>query len=125
MLRTNLKHIQDEADFQETLSKHENVMACCGRMGPMCLPVYDVMEKVEPKYSHVAFRDLEFDGPFGHLIRNLPEVRNFNGLPFTVYFKNGKPVAATTSIQTKKQVTEILDRQFGSPQGQPAYSKQA
>lgn len=115
MLKTNLKHIESETDFQQTLSQHENVMVCCGRMGPMCLPVYDVMEKVEGKYGHVAFRDLEFDGPYGHLIRNLPETRNFNGLPFTVYFKHGKPVAATSSIQNKKQVTEILDREFGAP----------
>ena len=78
----------------------------------MCIPVYDVMEKLEPKYPHVAFRDLEFDGPAGHLIRNLPDVRGFAGLPFTVYFRNGKAVAATTSIQNRKQVTEILDRVF-------------
>lgn len=115
MLSTNLKHILSDADFQKTLSENENVMVCCGRMGPMCIPVYDVMEKLEPKYTNVQFRDLEFDGPVGHLIRNLPETRGFNGLPFTVYFRKGKVVAATTSIQTRKQVTEILDRVFPSP----------
>jgi len=36
------------------------------------------------------------------------------GLPFTVYFKNGKAVAATTSIQSSEQVRAILDREFGS-----------
>jgi thioredoxin 1 len=112
MLSTNLQHILSEADFQKALSEHENVMVCCGRMGPMCIPVYDVMEKLEPKYRHVQFRDLEFDGPVGHLIRNLPEVRNFNGLPFTVYFRHGQVAAATSSIQNRKQVTEILDRAF-------------
>ncbi len=112
MLSTNLKHILSDDDFQKTLSENENVMICCGRMGPMCIPVYDVMEKLEPKYPNVAFRDLEFDGPYGHLIRGLPEVRNFNGLPFTVYFRNGKVVAATSSIQNRKQVTEILDSEF-------------
>ncbi len=114
MLSTNLKHVLSDADFHETLSESENVMICCGRMGPMCIPVYDVMEKLEPKYPHVAFRDLEFDGPSGHLIRGLPEARGFNGLPFTVYFRNGKVVAATSSIQNRKQVTEILDREFAS-----------
>jgi thioredoxin 1 len=112
MLSTNLKHILSESDFQKVLSENENVMVCCGRMGPMCIPVYDVMEKLEPKYPHVQFRDLEFDGPAGPLIRNLPEVRGFNGLPFTVYFRKGKVAAATTSIQNRKQVTEILDRVF-------------
>lgn len=115
MLSTNLKHILSEQDFQKTLSENDNVMVCCGRMGPMCIPVYDVMEKLEPKYPNVQFRDLEFDGPFGHLIRSLPEVRNFNGLPFTVYFRKGKVVAATTSVQTRKQVVEILDRAFSPP----------
>jgi len=36
-------------------------------------------------------------------------VRNFHGLPFTVYFRDGRVVAATSSIQTKQQVKEILD----------------
>jgi thioredoxin 1 len=119
VLSTNLKHILSEAEFDKTLADNENVMVCCGRMGPMCLPVYDVMEKLEPKYAHVAFRDLEFDGPAGHLIRKLPETRNFNGLPFTVYFRNGQVVAATSSIQNRKQVAEILERVF-APQDLPA-----
>ena len=112
MLSTNLKHILSDADFHATLSENENVMICCGRMGPMCIPVYDVMEKLEPKYPHIAFRDLEFDGPASHLIRGLPEVRGFNGLPFTVYFRHGKVVAATSSIQNRKQGAEILDREL-------------
>ena len=33
----------------------------------------------------------------------------------TVYFKNGEVAAATTSIQTKGQVKEILDSTFGRP----------
>jgi thioredoxin 1 len=114
MLETNLTHILSEKDFHETLTKNENVMICCGRMGPMCIPVYGVMEELEGRYTHVAFRDMEFDGPIGHLIRNLPECRNFRGLPFTVYFKNGKVVKATSSIQGMDQVTEILDNQFSA-----------
>jgi len=38
----------------------------------------------------------------------LPECRGFMGLPFTVYFKNGAPAKATTSIQTQDQVESIL-----------------
>ena len=115
MLSTGLTHVETETAFQELLAKNENVMICCGRMGPMCLPVYDVMEKLQPRYPHVQFRDMEFDAPVAHVIRNLPECRNFNGLPFTVYFKNGKVAAATTSIQSKQQVTEILNREFAAP----------
>jgi len=114
MLQTNLKHILTEQDFQDALKSNENVMICCGRMGPMCIPVYEVMDELQGEYDHVAFRDMEFDGPIGHLIRNLPECKSFRGLPFTVYFKNGKVVQATTSIQTKDQVTEILDAEYAA-----------
>jgi thioredoxin 1 len=34
------------------------------------------------------------------------------GLPFTVYFKNGKVVKATGSIQNEKEITDILDEVF-------------
>ncbi len=113
MLRTNLKHILSEQEFKEVLDQNENVMICCGRMGPMCIPVYGVMEELESKYKNVVFRDLEFDAPHSHVIRNLPECNGFLGIPFTVYFKHGKVVKATSSIQTMNQVIEILDKNFG------------
>ena len=113
MLNTRLKHVETEEDIREVLAKNENVMICCGRMGPMCVPVYGIMEQLESPYGHVAFRDQEFDAPEADFIKNLPECAGFRGLPFTVYFKKGKVVAATTSIQTRKQVTEILDKEFG------------
>jgi thioredoxin 1 len=113
MLETNLKHIDSEESFKELISKSENVMVCCGRMGPMCIPVYGVMEDIKPEYPQVEFTDLEFDAPHAHVIRKLPECRNFRGLPFTVYFKNGKVAAATSSIQTEEQIRTILDSEFG------------
>jgi thioredoxin 1 len=113
MLKTNLQHITTEKEFESVLQQNENVMICCGRIGPMCIPVYGVMEDLEPEYSHVAFRDMEFDHPVSHVIRNLPECRNFAGLPFTVYFKNGTVAKATSSIQTMDQVTAILEKEFG------------
>ncbi len=112
MLRTSLQHVESDADFKDIIESNENVMICCGRMGPMCLPVYDIMDSVKDNYENVVFRDMDFDGPAGHNIRSLPECSRFNGLPFTVYFKNGKVAAATTSIQSKKQVKEILAREF-------------
>lgn len=114
MLNTNLKHVEDDKTFEQTLAENENVMLCCGREGPMCLPVYDAMEKLEDKYQHVAFRDMSFDGAAAHNIKSLPEVQRFTGLPFTVYFHKGRVVAATTSIQTKKQIRSILDNAFGA-----------
>ncbi len=112
MLYSDLKHTESDAELKELLENNENVMLCCGRMGPMCLPVYDIMAELEDKYSHVTFRDMDFDGPASGNIRNLSEVQNFAGLPFTIYYNNGKVVEATTSIQNKKQVKEILDRVF-------------
>jgi thioredoxin 1 len=113
MLKTNLKHLGTEEEGKEVLENNENVMICCGRMGPMCIPVYSVMEQLESEYSTVAFRDQEFDAPAAEFIKSLPECSSFMGLPFTVYFKNGKVVAATSSVQTKEQITRILDKAFG------------
>lgn len=112
MLQTNLKHVNSEKDYNEIISNNENVMISCGRMGPMCLPVYDIMEELEDENKHVSFYDMEFDHPEAHVIRNLTECRGFMGLPFTVYYKNGKVVEATSSIQNNEQITEILDREF-------------
>lgn len=112
MLYTNLKHIETAAEHQKLITENENVMICCGRMGPMCIPVYGIMEDIEGEYKHVKFADMEFDSPESHVIRNAPEVRSFMGIPFTMYYKNGKLVKATSSIQSMAQVRNILDSEF-------------
>ena len=112
ILQTNLKHVETEEQYHALLQENEQVMICCGRMGPMCIPVYKAMIELEPGYPDVAFLDMAFDAPDAHVIRNLPECRGFMGLPFTVFFKNGKVVEATSGIQSKEQVAEILDRHF-------------
>jgi thioredoxin 1 len=112
MLNTNLPHLETEQDVKEVLQNNENVMVCCGRMGPMCIPVYAVMEELKQEYPHVAFYDQDFDIPAAGFIRGLPECASFMGLPFTVYFRNGEVAAATTSIQSRDQIVEILDREF-------------
>jgi len=113
MLDTNLKHLETEREIKEVLKNNDNVMVCCGRMGPMCIPVYHIMEALEREYTQVTFRDQDFDIPAADFIKRLPECASFMGLPFTVYFKNGKVAAATTSVQTKAQVKKILDENFG------------
>ena len=109
MLYTNLKHILTADEHQKLISENENVMVCCGRMGPMCIPVYGVMEELEPEYPNVKFFDMEFDNPEAHVIRDAPECRSFMGIPFVMYYKNGKVVKATSSIQSMAQVRENLD----------------
>lgn len=49
MLNTNLKHLETEEEGKEVLANNENVMICCGRMGPMCIPVYGIMEQLEAR----------------------------------------------------------------------------
>ena len=115
MLQTNLKHIVSEDDYQKALEENENVMICCGRMGPMCIPVYSTMIELESQYPNVAFFDMEFDIPAASLIKQLPQCANFMGLPFTVYYRKGKVVKATSSIQTPSQITDILDMHFTNP----------
>ena len=112
ILQTNLQHLASAADFQKTIEEKENVMICCGRMGPMCMPVYAIMEDLEKsgKFDHVTFADMLFDSPESHVIRELPECSGFMGLPFTVYYKNGKLVNATSSIQNLDQVLDILKK---------------
>jgi thioredoxin 1 len=114
MLYTNLKHIESAADHKKVISENENVMVICGRMGPMCIPVYGVAEELEIEYPNVKFFDMEFDNPESHVIRSIPEVRGFMGIPFTIYYKNGKVVKATSSIQSKEQVTSILNKEFSA-----------
>jgi thioredoxin 1 len=114
MLDTNLKHIESASQLKSIIENEENVMVCCGRMGPMCIPVYASMEELEKEsdYSSVKFYDMEFDNPQASIIRSLPECAHFRGLPFTVYYKNGKVVKATSSLQSKEQIVNILNENF-------------
>jgi thioredoxin 1 len=116
MLYTNLKHIESINDYENAINNNENVMIICGRMGPMCIPVYKIAEELEQEkeYDHVKFFDFEFDTSEADVIRNLKEVSGFMGIPFTIYYKNGKVVKATSSIQTKEQVKSILDTEFAT-----------
>ena len=111
-LQTNLPHVSTAADLEEVINNNENVMVCCGRMGPMCIPVYEIMDELQGEYSNVKFYDMAFDSHEAGIIRNLPECQGFAGLPFTVYYKNGKVAKATTSIQNMDQITEILNNEF-------------
>jgi thioredoxin 1 len=112
MLYTNLKHLESISDYNKEISENENVMIVCGRMGPMCIPVYGIAEELETEYKHVKFFDMEFDNPISDVIRILPEVRGFMGIPFTIYYKNGRVVKATSSIQINDQVKTILNKEF-------------
>jgi len=110
MLYTNLKHIENAAEYTSAISDHEYVVVICGRMGPMCIPVYRIAEELEQTYQHVRFYDMEFDNPESSIIRILPEVRNFKSIPFVIYYKNGNVVNATAGFQSREEMIAILDQ---------------
>lgn len=114
ILPTNLEHVASNEEFEQLLSSHDNVMLCCGRMGPMCVPVYAAMDELRGERAGVAFRDMAFDSPVANVVRAEPVTRRFRSLPFTMYYKNGKLVKATSGIQSKAQVEAVLDEVFGS-----------
>ncbi len=112
MLNTNLEHLETQEEITEVLRENKNAMIACGRMGPMCIPVFAAMGELIKQYPNIQFRDVDFDIPAASYIRNLPECSDFRGLPFTVYFKEGKVVKATSSIQSADQIKKILGEVF-------------
>lgn len=113
-LQTEIHEIETAAELEKIISENENVMVCCGRMGPMCIPVYDVMEELEEERSDVKFYSMAFDTPEAAIIRNAPESRGFMGLPFVMYYKDGKVAHAVSSIQNRQMITAVLDEKFGN-----------
>jgi len=113
MLMTEIQEIGTISELETIISENKNVMVCCGRMGPMCIPVYEVMEEMEEERPGIIYRSMAFDSPEATIIRNAPMCKGFMGLPFTVYYKNGEMVKATTSIQSREQIVSILDEKFG------------
>ncbi len=112
MLQTNLEHVETEEELKELIENNEKVAVCCGRMGPMCVPVYGIFEVLREKHTDIQFWDMDFDIPVAVMIKGLPECQMFNGLPFTIYYRNGKVVKATTSIQSAKQVKSAISEAF-------------
>jgi thioredoxin 1 len=112
MLQTEIHEIESADELQKIISENENVMVCCGRMGPMCIPVYDAMEELDEERENAKFYSMAFDNPEAQVIRNAPEAHGFMGLPFTMYYKNGKVAHATSSIQSVDQITTVLDKHF-------------
>ncbi len=112
MLQTALHEIETAEELRKIIDEHENVMVCLGRMGPMCIPVYEAMEELEEEKDHIKFYTMAFDNPEGSIIREDPACQDFMGLPFTMYYKNGKVAHATSSIQSMEQIKDVLEKHF-------------
>ena len=71
-LYTELEHIETKDQYAQALENNEQIMICCGRMGPMCIPVYSAMIDLRKKYPNVKFYDMEFAIPDAYTFRSLP-----------------------------------------------------
>ena len=74
ILQTNLKHVATADEHSKVINNNENVMVCCGRMGPMCTPVYSAMKELENEYPDIEFRDMLPKSKVGKLLRR--EIRS-------------------------------------------------
>ena len=113
-LQTSVDEVKTESEVKDLINTNDKVIISCGRNGPMCLPVYGAFEVLSEKevYSDIKFLVMPFDVPGSAVIRNLPECRSFMGLPFTIYYKNGKVVGATSSIQNAKAIKTSINEYF-------------
>ena len=109
LLQTAIHEIETAEELQKIISENENVMVCAGRMGPMCIPVYETMEELEEEREEIKFYSMGFDTHEAIPIRNAPMCKSFMGLPFNVFYKKGEMVHATTSIQSREQIVGALD----------------
>jgi thioredoxin 1 len=109
MLYTNLQHIESAAEHARNVTAIENVVVICGRMNPQCVSVYRIAEALEDAFKNVKFFDMEFDNPESQVIRSLPGVTGFSGIPFTVYYKNGSVVNVTSGLQLKEDMIGLLN----------------
>jgi thioredoxin 1 len=57
---------------------------------------------------------MEYDNPESYFFHALPEVSDLMEIPFTLYYKNGQVVKATSGIQSKAQMKTILDQEFAT-----------
>lgn len=112
MLYTNLNHIENAEEFTRVIGENENVVVICGRMGPLCIPVYRLVEEMEGQYSHVKFYDMEYDNPESFFFQALPEVQDLDEIPFIVFYKNGKAVKTAAGLQSRSQIAKNLDKEF-------------
>jgi thioredoxin 1 len=112
MLYTNLKHIETAADYRQIICREPNVMICYGRMGLKSISIYEIMEKIEPRYRHVKFYDMEFDNPESKEVAETQDCNEPDELPYVIYYKNGEAVHITSGQQTEHQIVTILNHIF-------------
>ena len=113
-LQSSCDEVQTKSEVENLINNNDKVIISCGRNGPMCLPVYGAFEVLKEKetYSDIKFVVMPFDVPEASIIRELQECRSFMGLPFNIYYRNGKVVGATSSIQNAKAIKTSIKKIF-------------
>lgn len=108
MLYTNLEHIETAADFKKIISENENIVIVCGRMGPVCIPVYRTIEELGDEFRQIKFFDMEYDNPEFYFYHLRPEVQYLEEIPFTTFYHRGEAVKSVGGFQTKAQLKKFL-----------------
>lgn len=108
MLYTNLKHIESASDLNQIISGNDQVVVICGRMDPVSVSVYRLAGELEKNYPQVQFYDMEYDDPESENLRKLPGLLDFEGLPFSVYFRNGKLERVSVGIFSINQMENLF-----------------
>lgn len=109
MLYTNLEHIETAGDFEKIIRDNENVVVICGRMGPLCVPVYRAIEELGHEFQQIKFFDMEYDNPEFYFFHARPEVSNLEDIPFTTFYYRGEAVKSVGGLQTKAQLNKFLN----------------
>lgn len=109
MLYTNLEHIETARDFEKIIRENENVVVICGRMGPLCVPVYRAIEELGNEFQQIKFYDMEYDNPEFYFFHARPEVSNLDEIPFTTFYHRGEAVKSVAGMQTKVQLKKFLN----------------
>lgn len=110
MLYTNLKHIENTADWQTVLSRHRKVVVVCGRMDPESVRLYRLVESLEKFYRSVHFFDIEADHPeLQEVCRSLSSGKM---LPFIFILRDGELKQVVSEVATADQLKQILKEEF-------------
>jgi thioredoxin 1 len=115
MLYTNLIHLETAADLSGIIRENARVLVVCGRMDPQSVPAYRIAEELEKAYGTVKFCDMEFDNPESLVVQKVVQAIGLMEIPYTAYYRNGEFVDATSGIQTKDQVIEMMHATFKIP----------
>lgn len=118
MLYTNLNHIENENDFRRAISENDHVVVIYGRMDPLSIPVYRIVEEVENEFLAVKFFDMEMDNPDLLMLPELQEVKNGPMAPVVICFSYGKVASISSNVHSSIEILEIVQNELLTKAGE-------